>query len=72
MKKELALEQALERLDNIVTQLDDGGLPLDAALKLFEEGIALVRVCNGKMQDAQLKVEILSKELLIKREDTLV
>lgn len=69
MKKELTLEQALERLDNIVMQLEDGGLPLDKALTLFEEGTSLVRLCSSQMQEAQLKVEVLSKELLVKQKD---
>ncbi len=69
MKKELTLEQALERLDNIVMQLEDGGLPLDKALTLFEEGTSLVRLCSSQMQEAQLKVEVLSKELLAKQKD---
>jgi len=69
MKKELTLEQALERLDSIVMQLEDGGLPLDKALKLFEEGTSLVRLCSSQMQEAQLKVEVLSKELLAKQKD---
>lgn len=64
MKKELTLEQAMDQLDRIVLQLEDGGLPLDEALKLFEEGTALVRLCGGKMESARLKVETLSKELL--------
>lgn len=63
MKKELTLEQAMRRLDEVVVLLEDGGLPLDDALKLFEEGAGLMRLCNEKMQGAQLKVETLTKEL---------
>ena len=42
---------------------DDGGLPLEDALKLFEEGTGLVRLCDGKLRDARLKVETLSQGL---------
>lgn len=63
MKKQPTLEQAMQRLDEIVKQLDDGGLPLEDALKLFEEGTGLVRLCDGKLRDARLKVETLSQGL---------
>ncbi|MBC8545477.1 exodeoxyribonuclease VII small subunit [Clostridiaceae bacterium NSJ-31] len=63
MKKQPTLEQAMQRLDEIVKQMDDGGLPLEDALKLFEEGTGLVRLCDGKLRDARLKVETLSQGL---------
>lgn len=60
MKRELTLEQAMDRLDEIVAELDGGGLALEEALHLFEEGTRLARQCDKKLKTAQLKVEELS------------
>ena len=57
--KEKKFEQALSRLEEIVDNLEEGELPLDEALKRFEEGIGLSRFCSKKLDEAQQKVEIL-------------
>ncbi len=57
--KEKKFEQALARLEEIVDNLEEGELPLDEALKRFEEGIGLSRFCSKKLDEAQQKVEIL-------------
>jgi exodeoxyribonuclease VII small subunit len=54
-------EQSLAELESLVEQLERGDLPLDAALKVFERGVALTRQCQGSLQAAQQKVEILLK-----------
>ncbi|HPL31694.1 MAG TPA: exodeoxyribonuclease VII small subunit, partial [Smithellaceae bacterium] len=41
-------EEALDKLENIVKEMEAGDLPLDAALKSFEEGIRLIRFCSAK------------------------
>ena len=56
-----SFETALERLEHIVKALEDGELPLDDALELFEEGIRLSRFCHGKLEQAERRVEILLK-----------
>ena len=56
---ELSFEKALEKLEKIVEDLESGDISLDEALKRYEEGIKLVRLCNKKLQTAQKKVEIL-------------
>ncbi|MEF9852482.1 MAG: exodeoxyribonuclease VII small subunit [Hydrogenoanaerobacterium sp.] len=63
MKKDITLEQALERLEKIVDELSGAGLPLEKSLLLFEEGTALVRRCSVEIENAKLKVEVLSKDL---------
>ncbi|HET7921581.1 MAG TPA: exodeoxyribonuclease VII small subunit [Gammaproteobacteria bacterium] len=50
-------ETALKELEGIVAQLEKGELPLDAALKQFERGIALTRQCQQALKQAELKVE---------------
>ena len=60
-KGKKTFEEALSQLESIVAQLEDGDLPLEESLKLFEEGIKLSRFCNQKLNEAQKKVEILLK-----------
>lgn len=55
-------EQALKRLEEIVTELEKGELSLEKALKLFEEGVELSRLCGARLDEAERKVEILLKE----------
>lgn len=54
-------EDALNKLEKIVSKLEDGEIPLEESLKLFEEGIRLSRFCNQKLDEAEKKVEILLK-----------
>ena len=52
-------EDALEKLEDIVRKMETGDLPLEEALKSFEEGIKLIRSCQSKLDEAQRRVEIL-------------
>jgi exodeoxyribonuclease VII small subunit len=52
-------EESLKRLEDIVKQLEQGDLTLDASLKLFEDGIKLSRLCSRQLEEAERKVEIL-------------
>ncbi|HOG12829.1 MAG: exodeoxyribonuclease VII small subunit [Smithellaceae bacterium] len=52
-------EDALEKLEEIVREMEAGELPLDAALKSFEEGIRLIRFCSAKLDETQRRVELL-------------
>jgi len=54
-------ETALARLETIVTQLEKGDLPLESALKIFEEGVRLSKTCLKMLDEAERKVEILLK-----------
>ena len=54
-------EDTLDKLEKIVSKLEEGDLPLEESLKLFEEGIRLSRLCNQKLDEAEKKVEILLK-----------
>ncbi|MHB8139590.1 MAG: exodeoxyribonuclease VII small subunit [Smithellaceae bacterium] len=56
-------EDALEKLENIVRVMEQGEMPLDSALKSFEEGIRLIRFCSAKLDETQRRVEqLLEKE----------
>lgn len=59
--KEQGFEAALKRLEGIVRNLEDGDLPLEESLRLFEEGVALTRQCAARLDEAQRKVEILTR-----------
>ncbi|GAB6272318.1 MAG: exodeoxyribonuclease VII small subunit [Smithellaceae bacterium] len=52
-------EDALEKLEKIVREMEAGDLPLDSALKSFEEGIRLIRFCSAKLDETQRRVELL-------------
>ena len=59
--KPVDLEKALNDLESIVEALESGDLPLDAAMKKFEDGIRLTRSCQTALKDAEQKVEVLLK-----------
>ena len=58
-KKSVNLEKALSDLEEIVEELESGDLPLEKAMKKFEEGIKLTRNCQAALKEAEQKVEIL-------------
>ncbi len=60
-KKLVNLEKALADLEGLVEELESGDLPLEKAMKKFEEGIKLTRGCQAALKEAQQKVEILLK-----------
>lgn len=55
------LEKALADLEELVEELESGDLPLEKAMKKFEDGIKLTRGCQTALKDAEQKVEILLK-----------
>ena len=54
-------EQALQQLEQIVQKLEKGELPLEDSLKLYEDGIRLSRLCHGKLEEAEGRIEVLMK-----------
>ena len=59
---EKKFEASLNRLEEIVSELEKGDLPLEQSLKLFEEGVKLARICTTRLEEAERKVEILLKD----------
>ncbi len=55
-------EECIQRLEKIVDQLEKGEIPLEQALKLFEEGVELSNHCRKELEEAEGKVEILLKQ----------
>lgn len=60
-KKPLNLEKSLEELETLIDELEGGDLPLEQAMKKFEQGIKLTRNCQAALKDAEQRVEILLK-----------
>ena len=49
-------EESMQRLEQIVRAMEQGDVPLEESLKLFQEGTQLVRSCNQLLDEAQLQV----------------
>ena len=54
-------EAALKQLEEIVQKLEKGELPLEESLVLYEQGIRLSRLCHGKLEEAEGRIEVLMK-----------
>jgi exodeoxyribonuclease VII small subunit len=64
-KKEKApptFEAALKRLEEVLDSLEHGNLSLEEAVQAFEEGVGLIRFCQGKLDEVERRVELLLKE----------
>ncbi|MCK5404449.1 MAG: exodeoxyribonuclease VII small subunit [Desulfobulbaceae bacterium] len=55
-------EDALQRLEEITRELEEGEVSLESSLKNFDEGIKLAEFCGSKLDEAQKKVDILLKK----------
>jgi exodeoxyribonuclease VII small subunit len=55
-------EASLNELERIVKQLEDGDMPLEESLKLFEDGVRLSRECRERLTNAERRIEVLMKE----------
>ena len=59
---DIKFEDALARLEQIVDSLEAGTLPLEDSLKAFEEGVQLARRCARYLDDAEKRIEVLTKD----------
>jgi exodeoxyribonuclease VII small subunit len=59
---DISFEAALERLESIVDQLEQGDLELESALSAFEQGVALARRCAERLETAERRIEVLVRE----------
>jgi len=58
---EKSFESSLNELEQIVLQLEDGDIPLEKSLKLFEDGVKLSRECRERLTQAERRIEVLLK-----------
>lgn len=61
-EKSEKFEVSLQKLEDLVQKLESGDLSLEDSMKAFEEGMALVKSCEGRLTEAQKRVEILMKD----------
>ncbi len=61
-RKPIDFEKSLEKLEDLVTQMEEGELSLEESLKAFEKGIKLTRDCQQTLNEAEQKVQILLEE----------
>jgi len=54
-------ETAIAELESIVKKLEEGELPLEQSLALYERGVQLSRFCHSRLEDAERRIEILSE-----------
>jgi exodeoxyribonuclease VII small subunit len=59
---EIKFEKAIQRLEKIVDDLEKGELDIDKSLEIFEEGIKMSRVCSKKLNEAESKIEKLTRD----------
>jgi exodeoxyribonuclease VII small subunit len=57
-----SFETSLEELEKVVKELEEGDIPIEQALALFEKGIGLSESCRKQLEEAETRVEILLKK----------
>ena len=55
-------ETSLEELERIVRELERGDLPLEKSLELFEQGVKLSRSCQERLNEAERRIEVLTRD----------
>jgi exodeoxyribonuclease VII small subunit len=61
-KKKQTFENSLKKLEEIVTELEEGELSLEESLQLFEDGVKLSRECQARLDQAERRIEVLLKD----------
>ncbi|MBO4583653.1 MAG: exodeoxyribonuclease VII small subunit [Clostridia bacterium] len=59
---EISFETAIKQLEEIVKSLENGDIPLDEALALFEKGVKLTELCSAKLNAAEKQIKLLVKD----------
>jgi exodeoxyribonuclease VII small subunit len=54
-------EAAIAELETIVKRLEEGDLPLEGSLKLYERGVHLSRFCHARLEEAERRIEVLNE-----------
>lgn len=55
-------EEALEQLEALVAAMEDGAIPLSDLVAKYEEGTRLLKLCQNRLKDAELKIELIKNE----------
>lgn len=59
---EISFEEAMAQLETIVEQLEDGDVPLEKAIDLFQQGMKLSQMCSQKLEQVEQKIEMIVEE----------
>lgn len=59
---QINFEEAMQQLDTIVTQLENGDVPLEKAIQLFQEGMHLSKICHDKLRQVEQQVHLILEE----------
>lgn len=57
MLQKITFEQAMSELDEIVRKLENGQIPLEEAVKTYEKGMELKKICEEELKNAEMKIE---------------
>jgi exodeoxyribonuclease VII small subunit len=60
--KKLTFEEALNRLEKVVSELETADLPLEKALERFEAGMELSKICSSKLDDIEKRIHVVLKD----------
>lgn len=60
---DLSFDDALEQLESAARQLEDGEVPLEESLRVYERAVALFRHCSRRLHDVEQRLELLTKDL---------
>lgn len=61
MEKNIKFETAFKELEAVIAKLENSETPLDEALKLYEKGISLIRICSDRLDSAEQRIKILQQ-----------
>lgn len=61
-KREISFEEAMGKLEALVEKMESGDLPLEEILSTYEEGMVLVSLCASKLEAAEKKIELLTRD----------
>lgn len=59
---EMTFEEAMQRLEEVVQKLEAGDVPLEQAIELFQEGMALSKRCSQQLEETEKRIEMLMEE----------
>jgi len=56
------LESAMQRVSEIVSEMEEGSLPLEALITRYEEGVGLVKFCQEKLDAAEQRIQVIARD----------
>ena len=63
INEEIAFEEAMKRLEAVAAQLAGESVPLDEAIKLYEQGVAYYNICKHKLDDANRRIKVIEENV---------